>query len=139
MTAYVIRRVWQMIPTIFGVIASGVIFCLTRMETRVAARAISGDGDTRRLGPRWKRAVPDNGKRGVHLGERQGATVPGEGVGHVGRALLIALLLEDGGVGASLEEVHVRPFQVAQRLLDRDGGHLGQQWVLLLHGRQQRC
>jgi hypothetical protein len=105
----------------------------------VAARAISGDGDTRRFGPLWKRAVPDNGKWGVHLGERQGGTVPGEGVCSVGRALLIPLLLKGGVVGAPLEEVHVSPFKVAQRLLDRDGGHLGQKWVLLLQGRQHRC
>ncbi len=105
----------------------------------VTARAISGNGDTRRFGPLWKRTMPDDGKRGVHLGERQGVPVPGEGVGHVGRALLIPLLLEGGVVGAPFEEVHVSPFQVAQRLLDRDGGHLGQKGVLLLQGRQHRC
>ena len=78
--------------------------------------------------------MPADIQRGLHLGERQGRAVPGEGVRGIGRALVVSLLLENGIVGAPLEEVDEGPLQMAQGLLKRHGGDFGEKGILFLEG-----
>ena len=98
----------------------------------VSACAVFGNGDRTRLRAFGERAMPHDLERRVHLGERESMPIPGEGEGLVDGGLIEALLLEGGILRTPFEEVDVGAFQVAQRLLERHGGHLREKQVRCL-------
>lgn len=97
-----------------------------------APGAVTGHGHRRRLRPLGKRTRPADVQGLGRLGQSQSPVAPREGAaGVLGRRpgllpALVARVLRPPG-----EEVPERRLEMAQRLLERDGGHLRQEGQLL--------
>jgi hypothetical protein len=102
----------------------------------VASSRILGDRDRTGFGIFGQRSVPLDAQRLIHLGKREGLSIPREGIGGTGSRLGVLLFLEGGIVSSSLEEIHKGAIQVTEGLLKRDRRHIGEPGVVLLESRQ---
>ncbi len=98
----------------------------------VASSRILGDRDRTGFGIFGQRSVPLDGQRLIHLGKREGLSIPREGIGGIGSRLVVLLFLEGGIASSSLEEIHKGTIQVTEGLLKGDRRHIGEPGVVLL-------
>src|SRR5260221_13180752 len=59
---------------------------------KIAFGFIFGDGDTAWLTPLGQGAMPNNGKRSIHLGKSESLSLPGKRITCIGSGLLVTLL-----------------------------------------------
>ena len=108
---------------------------------KVAVRLVFGDCDTAWLASIRQRAVPDSGKRGVHLRKGESMPVPGKRIACIGSGLLVTLLFEGGIVSAPFKEIAECFLEMAQGLLEGNRRHLIEphRFCLLLESDQALC
>jgi len=63
---------------------------------KIAISLVFGDGNSTWQPSIWQGAMPNDGKRSIHLRQRESMPVPGKGVTRISCGLLIAFLFEDG-------------------------------------------
>jgi len=81
--------------------------------------------------------MPDNIQRLIHLSQREGLSIPLEGVGSIGGRLLMLLFLERRVFGSSLKEIDECAIQMPQGLLDGDRRDTCKPRGVFLESRQQ--
>src|SRR6266851_3252102 len=85
---------------------------------------IFGDGDTAWFTPLGQGAMPNNGKRGIHLGKSESLSLPGKRIACIGSGLLVPLLFEGGIVSTPFKEVARGSIEMSESLLERDRRNL---------------
>ncbi len=83
--------------------------------------------------------MPDNLQRRIHLRQREGLSIPHEGIGNEGCRLLMTLFLEGGIRCSAFKEVDKGAVQMPQGLLQGNRGSITQPGILLFERRQQGC
>src|SRR3989442_5874263 len=83
--------------------------------------------------------MPDNLQRRIHLRQREGLSIPHEGIGNEGCRLLMTLFLEGGILCSAFKEVDKGAVQMPQGLLQGNRGSITQPGILLFERRQHGC
>ena len=127
---YHLRRDWEWLDVLFY-----------QDGDEVAVSLIFSDGDTTWLASIGQGAMPNDGKRSIHLGKRENLPIPGKGVSRIGSRLLIAFLFEGGIVSTSFKEVAKAFIQMPERLLKHNRRHIIEpnRLFLLLERDQALC
>src|SRR5712692_18008 len=108
---------------------------------KVAFSLIFADGNTPWLISTWQGAMPNDGKRSIHLGKHESLPVPGKSIACIGSGLLMAFLFEGRVVCSSFKEVAKGFIQMPKRLLERNRRNLVEpnRLFLLLERNQALC
>src|SRR6202162_6422664 len=108
---------------------------------KVAFSLIFGDGDTTWLASIWQGAMPNDGKRSIHLCKRESMPIPCERIARIGSRLLIPFLFESGIVSTPLEEVAKSLIKMPKSLLQGNRRNLIEphRLFLLLEQDQTLC
>src|SRR5260370_18201563 len=76
--------------------------------------------------------MPNNEKRGIHLGKSERRSVEGESIAGIGSGLLVTLLFEGGIVSTPFKEVAKGLIEMSESLLERDRRNLMEPQCLFL-------
>src|SRR3989442_5380103 len=94
---------------------------------KIAFSFILGDRDAAWLASIRQGTMPHNGKRGIHLRQRESLAslpLPGKSIARIGGGLLMAFLFEGGILRTPFKEVAKGLIKMSESLLERNRGNL---------------